>query len=78
MQRKWSTVTPMSLGRSGPAVAAVDGLLYVMGGYKTLENPFYRAQFTVSSVECFNPITNMWYDGPPLPESRAEAGAVAL
>lgn len=74
----WSTIPPMSIGRSGPAVAAVDGLLYVIGGYKTLENPFYRAQFTVASVECYDPFTNTWSECPPLPESRAEAGAVVL
>ncbi|KAF5283175.1 hypothetical protein FQR65_LT02687 [Abscondita terminalis] len=74
----WSTVPSMSVGRSGPAVAAVDGLLYVIGGYETVENPFYRAQFTVASVECFNPFANSWSDCPPLPESRAEAGVVVL
>ncbi|KAK4876423.1 hypothetical protein RN001_012845 [Aquatica leii] len=74
----WSMVPSMSVGRSGPAVAAVDGLLYVIGGYETLENPFYRPQFTVASVECFNPFTNSWSDCPPLPESRAEAGVVVL
>lgn len=68
----------MLVGRSGPAVAAVDGLLYVIGGYKTHENPFYRAQFTVASVERFDPVSDSWSECPPLPESRAEAGAVVL
>lgn len=68
----------MLVGRSGPAVAAVDGFLYVIGGYETHDNLFYRAQFTVASVERFDPVDNSWCDCPPLPESRAEAGAVVL
>jgi actin-binding protein IPP len=75
---KWSTVPPMSVERSGPAVAAMDGLLYVIGGAQTHATPFYRAQCTISSVECFDPMTNSWADCPPLSETRAEAGAVVI
>lgn len=77
-KNKWKLVPPMKLERSGPAVAAVDGLLYVVGGVQTRATPFYRAQCTISSVECFNPFTNTWSDCPPLSETRAEAGAVVI
>lgn len=66
----------MSVGRSSPAVAAVDGLLYVIGGDQTHEVNFYRAQITISSVELFDPATGIWKEGPSLPDSRSEAGAV--
>lgn len=67
----------MSVARSRPAVAAVDGLVYVIGGAQTKED-FYRAQFTLESVEVLDTITNMWSVYPSLPESRAESGAVVI
>lgn len=67
----------MFVARSRPAVAAANGLLYVIGGAQTNED-FYRAQFTLSSVECYNPLSNIWTECPPLPESRSEAGAVVI
>lgn len=67
----------MFVARSRPAVASVDGLLYVIGGAQIKEE-FYRAHFTLSSVECYNPLSNIWTECPSLPESRAEAGAVVV
>lgn len=69
---------PMNVARSGPAVAAVDGILYVIGGLQPHETRFYRAQFTLSSVESFDPVSGVWSECPPLPESRTEAGAVVI
>ena len=66
----------MSVGRSSPAVAVSNGLLYVIGGDQTLEVNFYRAQITVSDVEVYDPYTGQWSFAPPLPDSRSEAGAV--
>lgn len=77
-QDKWTEMPSLSNGRASPAVAAADGLLYVMGGDQAHEVNFYRAQITMTSVECFNPLTNEWRDGPPLPVSRSEAGAVVV
>lgn len=77
-QNKWYKVPSLKAARSGPAVAAMDGRLYVIGGAKTHATPFYRAQCTIASVECFDPHTNSWSDCPPLSETRAEAGAVVI
>jgi actin-binding protein IPP len=44
---KWENVAPMSVPRASPAVAAVDGFLYVAGGDQTREVNFYRAQITI-------------------------------
>lgn len=75
---KWSKVAPMTVSRASPAVAAADGLLYVAGGDQTCEVNFYRAQITISSVECYDPAANTWHDCPDLPMSRSEAGAVVI
>jgi actin-binding protein IPP len=75
---KWENVAPMSVPRASPAVAAVDGFLYVAGGDQTREVNFYRAQITISSFECYDPIDDSWKECPSLPTSRSEAGAVVI
>jgi actin-binding protein IPP len=77
-QDQWTEIPSLNRGRASPAVAAADGLLYVMGGDHSHEVNFYRARITMTSVECFNPLTNSWSERPPLPESRSEAGAVVV
>lgn len=77
-QNKWFPAANMSMARGCPAVAAADGLLYVIGGDQTHDVNFYRAQYTLASVECYDPHGDVWRDCPQLPESRAEAGAVAV
>lgn len=39
---------------------------------------FYRAQITISSVECYDPLKDVWTYCPELPVSRSEAGAIVL
>lgn len=68
----------MKVPRGSPAVAAADGFLYVIGGDQTYEINFYRGQVTIASVERYDPRTDTWYECPPLPESRSEAGAVVI
>jgi len=75
---KWSNVAPMSVPRASPAVSSVDGLLYVGGGDQTREVNFYRAQITISSFECYDPLSDTWKECPSLPTSRSEAGAVVI
>ncbi|XP_046992359.1 actin-binding protein IPP isoform X1 [Schistocerca americana] len=77
-ENKWTVVPPMRVGRATPAVAAADGLLYVIGGDQLHEVHFYRAQFSITSVECYDPLSDTWRNCSPLPESRSEAGAVVL
>lgn len=67
----------MSVARRKPAVVAFDGLLYAIGG-EAQSDDFFKEQFTLSSVECYDPLNNVWTDCPPLSESRAEAGAVVI
>ncbi|KAL9706748.1 hypothetical protein quinque_010266 [Culex quinquefasciatus] len=77
-ENKWSMVAPMSVSRASPAVAAADGLLYVAGGDQPCEINFYRAQVTIASFECYDPINDQWKHCPELPTSRSEAGAVVV
>uniref|UniRef100_A0A0A9XCD8 Kelch-like protein diablo n=1 Tax=Lygus hesperus TaxID=30085 RepID=A0A0A9XCD8_LYGHE len=77
-QNKWTNVGMLKKGRASPAVAAASGYLYVLGGDQTHEVNFYRAQVTISSVERYDPLKNVWEDSPSLPDSRSEATAVVL
>ncbi|XP_045474704.1 actin-binding protein IPP [Harmonia axyridis] len=77
-ENKWSFIPPMKTARSGAAVVALNGLLYVIGGTRTHSRNFYRMQCTISSVDCYNPVTNSWSDCPPLSESRAECRAAVI
>jgi actin-binding protein IPP len=64
--------------RASPAVAAADGMLYVIGGDITHTINSYRSHITISSVERYNNSTSQWEDLPSLPESRSEAGVAVL
>lgn len=75
---KWMPVAAMTVSRASPAVAAADGFLYVVGGDQMREVNFFRAQITISSVECYDPNNDTWKDCPDLPKSRSEAGAVVV
>ncbi|XP_014245570.1 actin-binding protein IPP [Cimex lectularius] len=77
-QNKWSPVGTLKMGRASPAVAAAGGYLYVLGGDQTHEINFYRAQVTMSSVERYDPVRNVWEESVPLRDSRSEAAAVVL
>lgn len=64
----------MAVKRCGPAVVAVDGLLYVIGG----NQPQDSGWISVSSVEQFDPVTETWKESPPLLDSRSEAGVIVV
>jgi len=52
-------------------VAAVEGKLYAMGGDDADGD-------TLSSVECFDPLTNQWSAVADMSTARARFGAAAL
>ena len=66
----------MSVARAGACVAAVNGLLYVIGGRTS--NDVFVAPSTLSSVECYDPHTESWIDVGNMPTSRCEAGIAVL
>jgi len=68
----WAVLTPMSIPRVGPAVAVVDGKIYVMGG-------FNRDTWSANpTVEVYDIATDTWSTGTPMPTPRSWARAVVL
>ena len=55
----WESVADMRVGRSGHAVAVLEGVLYVAGGY------------TTNSVESYDPARDRWNDVAGMNEIRA-------
>lgn len=49
-EEKWSNVSPMSVPRASPAVAAVDGILFVAGGDQVRRVLFIPQQSVNDSV----------------------------
>jgi len=62
----------MPTGRSAPAAAVVDGILYVIGGIST---PSFDA---VGTVEAYDPVTNTWTTKTPMPTPRSLLAAAVL
>ena len=67
----WRTLAPMPTPRSEVAVAALDGRIYVVGGFEADGSPSAR-------VEVYDPATNAWSEAAPLPEPRHHTAAVAM
>ena len=66
----------MCRARAGASVAAVNGLLYVIGG-RTYSSEFH-APATLSSVECYNPELDIWTELESMSTSKCEAGLAVL
>ncbi|CAK1581947.1 unnamed protein product [Parnassius mnemosyne] len=76
----WEEVASLQEARAGCAAGASEGLLVVAGGDSECagQRAFYRARTTLASVELYEPRADAWRAAPPLPHSRAEAGAALL
>lgn len=74
----WTTGAPAPTKRTEVAAAAVEGKIYVVGGFNkpSLKNAL---DYAVSrSVEVYDPESNTWSTTAPLPEGRHHAGIAAL
>lgn len=68
----WESLPSMSMERVGPAAAALNGKIYVMGG-------FNRSTWSANtSVEIYDIATRTWTSGPPMPIGVSWAKAVTL
>lgn len=67
----WTILAPMPTPRQEVAVAALDGKVWVIGGFGPGAEP-------VGTVEIYDPATNRWEARPPLPTAvhHAAAGVV--
>ena len=74
----WMTGAPAPTARTEVAVAALDGLIYVVGGFE--QSKTWRIwQSSVSTiVETYDPVTNRWSSKPDLPIGLHHAGAAVL
>ena len=66
----WSTKANMPTSRDGPAAAAIDGKLYVVGGWNGTD-------FT-PALEVYDPATNTWSTKANMPTPRINPAAVAI
>ncbi len=67
----WTEVPAMSCPRAGACVAAINGLLYVIGGRTSSDQ--FTAPSTLDTVECYDPQTDSWLQITAMPTSRCEA-----
>ena len=64
----WATGASMATPRQWPASTALNGLVYVMGGYNSTGD--------LSSVEAYNPSTNVWTTLASMPAKRYASNGV--
>lgn len=74
----WMTGAPAPTARTEVAVAVLDGLIYVVGGFER-PGSWRIWQSSVSTrVEAYDPATNRWSSKPDLPIGLHHAGAAAM
>lgn len=66
----WFPMAPITTARSDLAAAAVNGLIYAIGGGVTSS--------ALNTVEVYNPTTNSWSTAAPMPTARGDLAAVAV
>lgn len=66
---RWTNLAPLSSPRQEVAVAALDGQVYVMGGFGATAEP-------VATVEAYDPAHNVWSRRAELPVPLHHAAAV--
>lgn len=74
----WMTGAPAPTARTEVAVAALDGLIYVVGGFERSSSWSIRQSSVSTKVEAYDPVTNRWSAKPDLPVGLHHAGAAAL
>src|SRR5438093_514691 len=62
----WTTKAPMPTARYGLGVAAVNGILYAVGGVS--------GSAILATVEAYDPVTNTWTPQAPMPTARGYLG----
>ena len=70
----WREGPPLQRARAGHAAVLLDGLIYVVGGERVNSEDFS----VLDSVEVFNPATQTWSYGTPLPVALHGLGAESI
>lgn len=68
----WEQVTELPIWRVGPAAAAVNGKIYLIGGFDYHKNLGGRAP-ALSTVDVYDPQTNAWHAAANMPTPRVAA-----
>jgi N-acetylneuraminic acid mutarotase len=68
----WTSVAPMPTARESLAACAVDGKIYVFGGFQG------SADFAIDTHERYDALTNSWSTMPPMPTAREEPEAAVV
>jgi N-acetylneuraminic acid mutarotase len=68
----WKTKAPMPTGRNGLGVAAINGVLYAVGGFSS------RGASALGTVEAYDPTTNTWTAKASMPTARGYLGVAAI
>jgi hypothetical protein len=66
----WRSAAPLKVAREHESVVAFEGRVYAIAGRRGTMST------NLASVEIYDPKTNVWTDGPPLP--RATGGCAAV
>ena len=72
------TGPPAPTARTEVAVAALDGLIYVVGGFEQSSSWSIRQSSASTKVEVYDSVTNRWSSRPDLPMGLHHAGAAVL
>ncbi|MCS6897367.1 MAG: hypothetical protein NZM29_05280 [Nitrospira sp.] len=70
----WRTAAPMLTKRTEVAVAALDGKIYVVGGFEKPSLGNVMSLAITSSVEAYDPATDRWISRAPLPVGLHHVG----
>ncbi len=68
---KWSLGPSLPTQRIDFTASVLNGKIYVIGGETEPDTAGYSESFPSSSVEIFDPSTNSWSEGPPMPTARS-------
>lgn len=74
----WRATSALPAGVQQAAAAALDGRIYVSGGYKANKERPEKAGGPSRSLWIFNPRIGTWVDGASMPAARVGHGLVAV
>ena len=73
----WGSLASMPIGTSGAGCATANGLVYVVGGASSVSVGTAGATF-LNTVQVYNPATDMWSAGTPMPLERGAAAIATV
>jgi N-acetylneuraminic acid mutarotase len=72
---KWKEAAALPAGLHHAAAAAIGGQLYVVGGFS---KKLLSVWHPLATLYIYDPMSNAWTEGPPMPSPRGALAAVAL